>query len=304
VTASLDALYAVSLAKIADGQAKTDGIAVGALAAEAMRLDRIGDGRTGTRTWVIGSDPGEWRLVPPGNGNAFGYVGEVRPFALKSSGQFKVKDDPALTSPTYTKEFNEVKRLGAQTGSARTAAQTALANWIVVNPFGPVNKALRDIATARHLTTAQEARLFALTSLASADSMIDCFNNKSTYSSWRPQTAIREAATDGNPATVADPSWLSLFPTPPYPDNPSGYNCFAAANMHAAKAFFGTDNVSFSITNPSATRSYTRFTAYVADAIEGRILIGFHFRHADENGAWLGKKVAQWVAGHEFQAVP
>jgi hypothetical protein len=138
--------------------------------------------------------------------------------------------------------------------------------------------------------------------MSSADAFIACFNNKNEYLFWRPQTAIRLAADDGNPATEADPSWSSLFPTPGYPDMPSGYNCFAAAMMHSGKAFFGTDFVSFDLKGPS-TRSYHRFTDYVRDAINGRILIGFHFRSADVAGAWIGKKAAQWVAKHEFEAI-
>ena len=41
----------------------------------------------------------------------------------------------------------------------------------------------------------------------------------------------------------------------------------------------------------------------IRDAIEGRILNGLHFRHADEQGAWIGKKAAQWLEKHEFQPV-
>jgi hypothetical protein len=41
----------------------------------------------------------------------------------------------------------------------------------------------------------------------------------------------------------------------------------------------------------------------IHDAIEGRIHIGFHFRHADVNGAWLGRSVANWVASHEFALI-
>ena len=153
------------------------------------------------------------------------------------------------------------------------------------------------------LSTAEQARLFAMTSLSTADSLISCFNNKDFYEFWRPQTAIQEATTDGNRKTTADPAWESLFPTPGYPDWPSGYNCFAAGMMNAGKAFFGTDKVAFDITNASATRSYTRFTGYVADAIEGRILTGFHFRSADELGAFIGEKTARWVDRHEFRPV-
>jgi hypothetical protein len=303
VKVSLDALYAASLGRITDGQAETDGIAVGAAAAAAMLANRAGDGRTGTRTFPIGTEPGEWRLVPPGNGNAFSWVGEVRPFSLNRPDQLRTEGPPDLASAQYAAEYNEVKALGAQTGDTRTDAQDALANFIVVNPFGFVNRAFRELATSHGLSTAQQARLFAMTSLSSADAFIACWNNKHFYNFWRPQTAIRLGADDGNPATVADPSWSSLFATPPYPDSPSGYNCFAAAMMHSGRAFFGTDFVAFDLKGPAATRSYKRFTAYVRDAIEGRILTGFHFRHADVQGAWIGKKAAQWVAKHEFAPV-
>ena len=44
--------------------------------------------------------------------------------------------------------------------------------------------------------------------------LIGCWYNKELWSNWRPQTAIREAANDGNPATSPDADWLSLFATP------------------------------------------------------------------------------------------
>ncbi len=303
VTASLDALYATSLGKIPDGPAKNDGIVVGTAAAAVMLADRLGDGRTGTRTFDVGTLPGEWRPVPPLSNNVFSWVGEVRPFSLHRPNQFKVQAPPPLKSKQYTREFNEVKTLGAKVGSTRTTDQEALANWIAVNPFGPQNATFRALSTSHGLSTAQQARLFAMTTFSSADAVIDCFNQKDFYDFWRPQTAIQEAATDGNPNTVADPAWVSLFPTPGYPDMPSGYNCYTASQMNAARAFFGTDNVAFTVTNSFGPRSYTKFTGYVHDAIEGRILIGLHFRSADEQGAKLGKKVAQWVTKHEFRPV-
>jgi PAP2 superfamily len=303
VTTSLDELYKTSLGKIADGKAKSDGITVGAAAAAVMLADRLDDGRDGTRTFDTGTDPGEWRLVPPLNGNAFSWLGEVRPFSLKSPDQIRIPPPPPLKSRQYAKEFDEVKALGAKTGSSRTPDQEALANWIVVNPFGPVNETFRELSTSHDLSTAEQARLFGMTSLSAADALISCWNNKDLYLFWRPQTAIQEAATDGNRKTDADKDWMSLFSTPGYPDWPSGYNCFAAGMMHAGKAFFGTDRVAFDIKNASATRSYTRFTGYVADAIEGRILTGFHFRSADELGALIGQKTARWVNRHEFGPV-
>ena len=143
VTASLDGLYATSLGKIPDGKAKSDGITVGAAAAAVMLADRLDDGRNGTRPFDVGTDPGEWRPVPPLSNNVFSWVGDIRPFSLKRSDQFRTRAPPPLKSKQYAREFNEVKALGAQTGSTRTPDQDALANWIVVNPFGPVNQTFR-----------------------------------------------------------------------------------------------------------------------------------------------------------------
>ena len=303
VVVSLDAMLAASLLSIPNGTAENDGIEVGAAAAAAMLANRVGDGRTGTRTFPIGTLPGEWRPVPPLSNNVFSYVGDVRPFALKSNSQLRTEGPPALDSAQYAAEFNEVKALGAQVGDSRTDAQDLLANFIVVNPVPIVNRMFRELAAARGLSTSQQARLFAMSSMSGADALIACWNNKNFYHFWRPQTAIQLAADDGNPATEADASWLSLFPTPGYPDSPSGYNCFAAASMHSAIAFFGTDKIAFELKGPVLTRSYSRFTGYIRDAIEGRILTGFHFRTADVDGAWIGKKAAQWLAKHEFGPV-
>ena len=303
VTASLDTLYGISLGKIPDGQAKTDGIAVGAAAAAAMLANRVGDGRANTsRTFPIGTESGEWRPVPPLNANVFSWVGDVRPFSLDRTSRLRTEGPPALDSAQYAIEFNEVKAIGAQTGSTRTAAQNELANFIVANPVVLTHRMFRELAVSKHLSTAEQARLFAMGTMSTADAFIACWDNKNFHHFWRPQTAIREAADDGNPATEPDAGWLSLFPTPGYPDSPSGYNCIAAAMMHSAIEFFGTDFVSFDLVGPT-TRHYDRFTDYVRDAIDGRILTGFHFRHADVQAAWIGKKAAQWVAKHEFGAV-
>ena len=210
MTASLNSLYATSLGKIPDGKAKSDGMVVGAAAAALMLIDRLDDGRTGTRTFPVGTKPGEWRPVPPASTNVFSWVGEVRPFSLRGPDQFRTDKPPALKSRQYTREFEEVKALGAKTNSTRDPDQEALSNWIVLNPFGPVNQAFRDLSTSHGLSTAEQARLFAMTSLSSADAFIGCWYNKHLYNFWRPQTAIQEAATDGNPNTVPHRSALGV----------------------------------------------------------------------------------------------
>ena len=313
VKARIDGMLTTSLGLIDNGAAKTAGITVGAQAAVAMLGARVGDGRFGSHVWAESNAVGLWRPVAPNFANVFGWYAKVTPFFIKND-QFRTAGPLEVTSPEYAVEFNEVKALGAQSGSGRTLAQTLLAGFTTANPLPYMNAGLRSIATRKGLSTSDQARLFAQTSMASADGLIGCFDDKDHYNTWRPQTAIREAANDGNPATSPDANWLSLFPPPGYSDHVSGYNCYTASLWHSARLFFGTNRMSFQLSSPGvplgvpvavpgSTRSYKQFTAVIRDTIEGRILNGFHFRTADVQGAWLGKKVAQWVDKHHFLPV-
>jgi hypothetical protein len=190
--------------------------------------------------------------------------------------------------------------------SPRTPEQEAVAQFYNVNPMEMFNRLFRAVADDHGLTIAEEARLFAMVNLASADAGINCWDDKAFWRFWRPITAIRLGDDDGNPRTAGDPSWNPLFATPPYPDHSSGYNCITGAMMHAAKAFFGTNRVSFSVVRiapgvPDATRTYERFTDVVLDTIDARVYQGLHFRSADVQGAGIGKNVARWLAENFFQ---
>jgi hypothetical protein len=318
VRTRIDDMLTASLGLIDAGQAKTDGIEIGADAAAAMLEARADDGRFDSEPFVTSTDVGKWRLVPPASNNVLGQFATVTPLTLRDPGQFTTEGMPAVTSEQYAAEFNEVKALGAQSGSTRTAAQTLMAGFYTANPVLFYNAGLRVIATGQGLSTSDQASLFARTSMGGADALISCWHNKKVWYAWRPQTAIREAANDDNPLTSPDPEWLSLFATPGYPDEPSGYNCYTGGFWHSARYFFGTDKMAFSLTSPgvpanaavgnpigvpSSTRSFTRFSDVVADTIEGRILNGFHFRTADVHGAWIGKKTAQWIDKHFFEPV-
>ena len=224
---------------------------------------------------------------------------------MRRASQFRTRGPLSLTSEQYAIEFNEVKSLGSSTSTTRTLEQTDLGRFYSANPMPILHRAFRDIATAKGLSITRAARLFGMLSMSEADALIGCWDDKDYWSFWRPITAIREAANDGNPATTAQSEWLPFLPTPPYPDHPSGYNCFSGATMWAARAFFGTNNVAISLTSPvtMTTRSYPRLTAVLTDTINARIYLGFHFRTPDVQGAQLGRNVARWDAGHYFERV-
>jgi hypothetical protein len=300
----LDTLYAAALAGIPAGDAKTQGVAAGAAAAAAMLAARTNDGRYVPMLWQVGDEPGQWR--PSASGNDLAWVGRVVPFTLESTSQFRTKGPHALISGAYAKDYNEVKDLGSST-TPRTVAETAEVMFYTVHPPELFNRTFRAISEAQGLTLAEEARLFAMLNLATADSVINCFDDKAYWNFWRPVTAVREGENDGNHKTVGDPAWTPLVASPPYSDHPSGYNCVSAAYMHAAKAFFGTDKMDFSVVKvagaPDVRREYTRFTDVIDDTIDARVYQGLHFREADVQGAGIGKDVARWVDRHFFQPV-
>lgn len=312
IVTRLNDLYAASLASAesADGPAAvTAGVAAGTAAAEEMLALRANDGRFPAVPFMftVGTEAGQWRPTS-GVNDPFAWVAKVQPFLLQSADQFRTKGPHALTSGAYAKEYNEVKAWGGNgttTPSLRTTDQTTFALFFSVNPVEMYNRAFRGIAAQQGLGVADQARLFAMLGMGGADALIGCWDDKAFWSFWRPVTAIRLGDTDGNHQTDADPNWTPLLTTPPYPDHPSGYNCFTGATMHTAEAFFGKGKFEFSLTATVAgspvTRNYERFTDVIDDTINARILLGIHFRAPDAQGAELGEDVAHWLDKNYFQ---
>jgi PAP2 superfamily len=162
----------------------------------------------------------------------------------------------------------------------------------------------RTIAAGRPQSLAVNARLFANLYFAGADALITAWDEKAERVFWRPITAIREADTDGNQATTADPNWLPLIPTPAYPDHPSGLTSLSGAFVATLQASYGTDDVTWSDTNAAGlTRSFTRFSQAVDETIDARVWSGIHFLRADEHGALIGTQVADWANANFFRPV-
>jgi hypothetical protein len=301
---TLDGLYAASLAGIPDGPAKAGGVTVGEAAATAMLTARADDGRLVPFSFPVGSEPGEWRPVLPAFANdPFARLARIRPFMTTTPSQFRSDGPNPITSPEYASEFAEVKALGRQTGSTRTADQTDMARFWAEHPPAMWSRIFRQLSAGHGLTVAENARYFAMLYLTGADSLISCWDDKAHWLYWRPITAIREANTDGNAATSADPAWLPLIPTPPYPEHPSGHACLSSSFVRTLRDFFGTNQAEFSALSgfSGTTRSFSRFSEAIHEIIDARVYSGIHFRIADVQGAVIGKKVANWREKHFFQ---
>jgi len=305
--AILDGRYAEYLAAIPDGTAKTDGIAVGEQAAAAVLALRQNDGREANPQYgqppfvPPPPGPGVW---DPGNAPAASLiVPGIRPLALQSASQFRPDGPNALTSEEYTEDFQAVKDLGRFDSATRTQEQTEIALFWTDHSLRQSNDALLRLAAAQGLDLMQTARMLAMVHVSRGDASIACFEAKYHYWSWRPYQAIARADTDGNPATDADPTWRPLTTTPNHPEYPSSHACQSTAQSEALRAFFGTDNVTFSIDSriTGTTRWYNSFREPVMEVNRARVWAGFHFRNSDQEGSNLGRHVGRYVVDHFFQ---
>ena len=321
--ASVETDYAAALGAIADGTAKTQGIALGQDAAEPILTLRASDGYdtpTVDPNYQEGTAPGEYRYTP-GTPFAFApFLGEdLAPFALTDGSQFRPGPPYRLKNPKYAADVNEVQLLGGDdvtTPSARTDDQTEIALfWVESSPL-MWNRISRTVSTSEGLDLWENARLFGLLNIALTDGYIGTFETKYHYRFWRPVTAIRLADIDDNPATIADPTWTPLLQNPPIPDYDSGHATEGGAGAEVLRLFFQTDKISFSLcsfTLPEGERCsdatptlrhFTSFSQAMDENAVSRIYVGFHFRDAVETGNRHGKKIGNWTVHTVMRPVP
>jgi hypothetical protein len=321
--AILDGDYTAYVGAIPAGAAKTDGITAGEQAAQAVLARRANDGLDKDPTLADLNPPppgpGVWQPNPPIPPSTtpppvLGLrLPGVRPLALQSASQFRPEGrswlrerragPSPLTSQQYAGDFNEVKDLGSLNSTARNPDQTIEARFWTDHDIRQWNDGMLRLAAARGLDLVQTARMLAMAHVAGGDAMIACFDAKYHYWFWRPYQAIPQADSDGNPQTVADPNWKPLAGTPNFPEYPSAHACHSSAVVEALDAFFGTDNVPFTLDSrvTGTTRTYDRLQDVVTDVDSARVLVGFHFRNSDLQGSALGRQIGRHIADHEFQ---
>jgi hypothetical protein len=300
--ASLDLVYRQLLTHVPHSEARQNGLRVGADVARQLLANRANDGRNAVIPHVPGSGPGVWVPTPPGFlvvSTAF--LARVTPFTMDRPSQFRPAGPPAFDSDTWARDFNEVKLLGAQTGSTRSAEQTATA-WFWEPLAGTVWPAsIRRLATEQTLDLESSARFQAAAFAAFADGLVACWDAKFAFSTWRPVTAIRAGDTDGNALTEPDSGWLPLAITPNFPEYPSGHACATAAVAHTIEQFLPHE-VSIPVRHAVSgeERLFRRASDVVQEVVDARMLLGVHYRFANEDGADIGRKVARQIHARWF----
>ena len=301
----VEAAYLASLATIPDGQAETNGVAVGSAVADLVIAQRSGDGFRAPVTYTPPSPPipGVW--LPTAPTPPIGtYLGGMTPFALDSADQFRPGGPPALDTKKWARDYNEVKEVGSSTSTSRTPEQTVAARFWAEAPVQQAHGSFRKFVSDHGLDVVDASRFMAMVSVTYADGIIACFDAKYHFKLWRPITAIRAGHTDGNEETVGDPTWSTLLPgTPNHPEYPSAHSCLTPASGLVIARFLGTSEIDFTI--PSLTglgdRHYERASDLAYDVGNARIWGGIHFRTAVEDGITIAKKTADHVLAHHFQ---
>jgi hypothetical protein len=296
------------------------GVAWGQTVADAIWAWRLTDGIApppppflGVQS-IVGTQAaiGAWRPTPqglpnqlPGVSGAGPQFATMTPWVLTRPSQFRLPPPPALDSPEYAKDLDELFKMGVYFGSGRSQDQSDLALFWAGNTPLYWNRIASQLSAERGLSFTENAHLFALLNVSMADAGIACWDGKYRYVFWRPITAIR----DGFTPVDSDPNWipwLDFFPggTPAHPEYPSGHSTVSGSAAFILAAAFG-ENTAFSViseTTPGKTRSFASFSDAVAEIANARVFGGIHFRTSCVRANTLGRAVADYVSRHALRA--
>jgi hypothetical protein len=315
--------YAAALADVPDGPAKDQGVLLGHQAAGANLDRRANDGivpgpwppQQGPITEPIYAPtgkPGDYDFTPPFDAPPLGPIalfpgwGRLTPFVIDPA-RHRLKGPDPLQSKRYARDVEFLTAYGRLEGSSRTQDQTDMA-FFWFEPFAIWNDIATTVLERKQASPWRAARVLALMNFAVMDAGIACFDAKYQFRFWRPYTAIRRAAQDGNDETRADPDWLPLlwtppdqpllFLIPPIPDYPSAAAMTSAAAAEVLRAHLGA-SVPFTVTSvtlPGVTRRFKSFSQAAREAGMSRVFGGIHFLHAVDDGWAAGERVGRHVA--------
>ena len=308
---NLQNAFEKALARIPDGLPKTEGIEWGKKIAGLVLVARATSGYDKPIPGEYSSnEPGKWRETPAGFRPAvLPHMAKCVPFVMTSCDQFRAPPPPALNSKAYAEELAFVVKMGARDGSERTEYETLSAPFWAddlgsATPPGHWNVIARDLVIRNQLSVPETARLFALLNFAAADAGIACWDSKYFYSTWRPETAIREHDEKLNPHMVRHPEFIPNMASPAFPSYTSGHSTFSAAASRILELYFGSDEISFTATSdglPGAVRSFTKHSDARKEVGMSRIWGGIHTMSDNLAGQECGLKLADFVFANALQ---
>jgi hypothetical protein len=317
-----EALLRRGLETMPPGAERDLGVEIGAAAARRVLEARRGDGWDREAEYRFHPmAPGVYAEFAEHSGTPEGFVfgagwAAARPFVLPSPDHLRVPPPPEIGSDEYLAAYREVKEVGRDGSVVRTADQSHLAMWWKEFVESSHSRLARELAVEEGLDPWQAARLFALLETSVFDAYVSVFDNKFRHNHWRPYTAIRWAANDGDPRTEPDPDWNNLHRhTYAFPSYPSAHGTACAAAMTVLADTFG-EGRPFTMTIPEvdaagplsdkvamdpASRSFPSFAAAAEECSLSRLYLGIHFRYDSTAGTALGREVGGYLIGHALR---
>jgi hypothetical protein len=301
--AMIEQAFEATIKAIPDGASRKDGIAIGEKCAAAVLADRASDGTNIPDTYRPVTTPGVWiPTTPP----LFAEYARAKPWAMKRADEVRPGPPPDLKSEVYARDYNETKDMGGAKSTKRTADQAAAVKFWTQANFGPAwEEVTRQLAEAKKLSLADNARLFALLNMGMANTFIIDWDAKFTYNFWRPVTAIRNGDMDGNDATERDAGWTSFNATPMHPEYPSQAAIIAGVAVGIFDAILGpTSDVPVTasdLIDPKIQRHFANVRQMSDESQDVRVWGGIHFRNSLRVGYDMGTKIADYLINNSLK---
>jgi hypothetical protein len=315
VVAALNAARDIDLGTIPNGSARTNGIAVGTAAANAMIALRAADGSSPLTTSIpTSTSVGDYQLTTNCAAGIFYNWQNVTPFGIAKASDYLLDPPTSLTSNRYAKDYSEVNSVGSATSTARPLDREEVVRLFAVSsPSFVLSMATRQIAAARRTSLSENARALALIHMGISDALVASFMNKYHYNRWRPETGIRNGASDGNDKTEGNPAFTTFIPTPCFPSYPSNHASGTNGGLEAMRRLFGAAGYDITITNsvPALgslaatviTKHYTQLNEIADDVDDARVYGGIHWRYDQDAGNVLGRAIGAEVVKTRLRPV-
>lgn len=322
---TFDADKAASLAALTDdedddgsGQSTSLGLDWGGTVAKDILAWRATDGFTTVYPpFPGGTAVGQWRPTPP----AFAPMVQqqfsfMKTFVVPSAQQFAAPKPRGLDTAEWVSDYNEVALIASQTGSPRSADETAIAFFYAGVGWAHWSEAAHQLAVNNRSSRSDTSRIFAQLAVAGIDTIITTWAAKRAYAAdptavtWRPVTAIRLGG-DGNPNTPANPAWTPLLPTQPHPEYVAAHPSVNGASAALLQRYYGDDDCdqSFTLSYPvtpstayaplppgsAGTRSLRSITQAEEEGNAARLYGGQHYSSSIRASDAEGRAIADFV---------
>lgn len=224
------------------------------------------------------------------------YWGTLRPFVLRNADECAPPPPPAYSEARHS-AFWKMGRMLYDSASHLTPEKKEIALFWADNPIATGTPGFHWISVAsqmialRHLTAPQAAELYVLTSIAIHDAFIGTWKEKYRSMVVRPITYVNR---------VMDPKWQTLFPTPPFPEYPSGHSTLSGAAAEVMIQLLGDSTAwvdSTQVDIGAKPRAFRNFSHARDEVAISRVYGGIHYFPAIVNGMVQGRCVGQRVIG-------